>query len=149
MKSMIRNNMLSYTLPEGDAYPVLLKLLNISLTKSIEALIEANIKEHSYISLVAFLNYTRIVISLLPKHKLSQLEYEEMNKIWNALFERAQLINSLPKDKAYCLKNDILNMHVLLDKIIFSLDKSGLGWQHTFMLATKNDLIEEYLRKGR
>lgn len=149
MKGVLKNNTLTYTIPEGDAYPVLLRLLNISLTNTIDALINANIKEQSYISLVAFLNYTRIVLSLIPRHKLSQEEYEEMHKIWQSLFERAQVINSLPKDKGYCLKNDILQMHVLLDKIIFALDKSGLGWQHTFMLATKNDLIEEYLRKGR
>lgn len=149
MKNVLKNNVLAYTIPEGDAYPVLLRLLNISLTKTIEALIEANIKEQSYISLVAFLNYTRIVISLLPKHKISQEESDEINKLWYSLFDRAQIINSLPKDKAHCLKNDILTMHLLLDKIIFALDKSGLGWQHTFMLATKNELIEEYLRRGR
>lgn len=136
--------------PDGYSTPILFNLLNTCIMNMTTTLNDATLVSNSYISAIKFLNYSKIAINTIPAHKVfDPVLLNSVKKEWNSLFEHLYKLNQAPPHQRVLTLDDIIRMHNLFGDIIRCIDAAGLGWGNYFTIATKTDLIRNYMEKGR
>lgn len=131
------------------AFPILYELLRRSLFIMSDSLYYAQFKEQSFESCLKFLNYARITINIIPEYKISKELKEEIENTYSEVFTKTIKLFNAPKHLQIINVEDLVMFHYLFALIIKAIDKSGLGFSKYYAIASKKDLIENYLEKGR
>lgn len=131
------------------AFPILYELLRRSLFIMSDSLYYAQFKEKSFESCLKFLNYARITINIIPEHKISKELKEELEQSYSDIFSKTIKLFNAPKHLQVINVEDLVMYHYLFALIIKAIDKSGLGFSRFYAIATKKDLIDDYLERGR
>lgn len=136
--------------PDGYSVPILFELLRSCVINMMTTINEASLTEHSYISAIKFLNYSKIAINTIPSHRImNETIMKSVKEEWISLYEHLYKLNKAPAHLRVLTFDDIIRLHNLFGDIIRCIDSSGLGWGNIFTLSTKSDLIKNYIEKGR